>query len=197
MAKRSCMTFPFQITICGIAELELHNQANVSHVLSILDPEWPVPEIFGTYGEHVKLELRFDDVIEEEPEMLPPQRLDVERLLAFGRSLEQEPAGRAHLLVHCHAGISRSSASLALLLAQAVPDRPAAAIFADILAIRPQIWPNLRMVEMGDASLKRNGDLVAAVAGVYRHQMEKDPGLAEIFRANGRGREVEAGLKSK
>ncbi len=189
------MTLPFKITICGLAELDLHRDAKVSHVLSILDPEWPVPEVFGEYGEHEKLELRFHDIIEDEPESLPPQLFHVKQLLAFGRSLVREPARQAHLLVHCHAGISRSSASLALLVAQAAPSRPAEKIFADILAIRPQIWPNLRIIEMGDALLKRNGELVAAVAAIYRHQIENEPGLADNFRAFGRGREVDAALK--
>ncbi len=186
------MTLPFRITVCGLAELSLHRDAKVSHVLSILDPEWPVPEVFGTFGEHAKLELRFHDIIEDEPGELPPQYAHVEQLLAFGRRLDGETG--AHLLVHCHAGISRSSASMALLIAQALPDRAATSVFADVLAIRPQIWPNLRIVEMGDALLRRQGALVAAVAGIYRQQIAKDPELAEDFRRNGRAREVQLAL---
>jgi predicted protein tyrosine phosphatase len=188
------MTLPFRTTICGIAELGLYSGAKVSHVLSILDPEWPVPEVFGTYGEHARLELRFDDVIEDGPGILAPQRFHVERLLEFGRELDRAPPGETHLLVHCHAGISRSSACLALLMAQAAPERPAGQIFADILAVRPQIWPNLRIVEMGDALLGRNGALVAAVAGIYGQQILKDPELEQDFRAGGRGREVALAL---
>jgi predicted protein tyrosine phosphatase len=82
---------------------------------------------------------------------------------------------------------------MALLIAQALPDRAAAAVFADVLAIRPQIWPNLRIVEIGDALLRRDGALVAAVAGIYRQRMAKDPELANEFRAHGRAREVALG----
>ena len=185
-------TLPFSIAVRGIQELPDMADAGVTHVLSILDPEWPVPEVFGTYGEHAKLELRFDDIIEDAPGESPPQYTHVEQLLAFGRTLDGETG--AHLLVHCHAGVSRSSASMALLIAQALPNRPADAVFADVLAIRPQIWPNLRIIEMGDALLRRNGALVAALAEIYRRQIAKDPGLADDFRANGRGREVELAL---
>jgi predicted protein tyrosine phosphatase len=188
------MQLPFHITVCGLDELAGHSDARVSHVLSILDPEWPAPEVFGTYGEHEKLELRFHDVIERYPGTIPPELVHVEQLLAFGRKLDLEPAAGAHLLVHCHAGISRSSASMALLIAQAMPDRPGAAIFAEILQIRPQIWPNLRIIEMGDRLLGRNGDLIAAARGVYRLQLAKRPYLAEDYRAGGRGREVDAAL---
>jgi len=186
------MQIPFQITICGLDELALHSDARVSHVLSIMDPDWPVPEVFGTYGEHEKLELRFHDIIEDQPGMTPPQRAQVDELLAFGRDLDREEG--AHLLVHCHAGISRSSASMALLVAQALPDVHAAAIFAELLRIRPKIWPNLRIIEMGDAALGRGGALVAAVPRIYRHQIDLRPQLAEVFRATGRGREVDAAL---
>jgi predicted protein tyrosine phosphatase len=188
------MQLPFRITVCGLDELAVHCQARVSHVLSILDPEWPVPEAFGTFGEHEKLELRFHDVIEEGPGVVVPTAIHIEQLLAFGRGLGREPATDAHLLVHCHAGVSRSSASMALLIAQAMPDRSGDAIFADILGIRPQIWPNLRIVEMGDRTLRRNGDLVAAAQGVYRLQISQKPHLVEQFRSGGRAREVDAAL---
>jgi predicted protein tyrosine phosphatase len=188
------MELPFRITVCGLDELAGHSDARVSHVLSILDPEWPVPEIFGTFGEHEKLELRFHDVIEDRPGTVPPKSFHIEQLLEFGCALGREPAADAHLLVHCHAGVSRSSASMALLIAQAMPDRSGHAIFSDILQIRPQIWPNLRIVEMGDTALGRNGDLIDAAKGVYRLRMVQNPSLADEFRSGGRAREVDAAL---
>ena len=182
------MQLPFGITVCGIDELTHHSAARVSHVLSILDPDWPVPEAFGSFGEHDRLEVRFHDVIEESPAAVAPGPAHVERLLAFGRGLTPE----AHLLVHCHAGVSRSSAAMALLIAQAMPALGAEAIFAEILRIRPQIWPNLRIVEFGDRALGRNGALIAAAVGVYRHQTSRRPELIAQFRAGGRAREVAA-----
>jgi predicted protein tyrosine phosphatase len=186
------MQLPFRITVCGLDELATHCNARVSHVLSILDPEWPVPEIFGQFGEHLKLELRFHDVIEVRAGSVAPGPRDVQQLLAFGATLNREPAIDAHLLVHCHAGVSRSSASMAVLVAQAMPDRSGDVIFAEILRIRPQIWPNLRIVEMGDRALGRNGDLMAAAHRIYSLQIGKRPDLAGEFRSGGRGREVEA-----
>jgi predicted protein tyrosine phosphatase len=184
---------PFRITVCGIEELSGHCDAKVSHVLSILDPEWPVPEVFGTFGEHAKLELRFHDIIDERnADVIAPRKEDVAELLTFGRGLMDEPREDAHLLVHCHAGVSRSTASMALILAQTLPDVPASRIFEEVLRIRPQAWPNLRMLELGDAQLKRRGEVVAAAAGVYRTQLDGRQYLAEQMRFNGRGREIEA-----
>jgi predicted protein tyrosine phosphatase len=186
------MHIPFRITICGLDELAAHANMRVTHVLSILDPEHPVPEVFGTYGEHEKLELRFDDIIDETPGKIAPSAADVEALLTFGHAVVREPRPGAHLLVHCHAGISRSSASMALLVAQAAPSHSGTEIFKELLRIRPQIWPNLRLIELGDAALNRGGELVAAVRQVYAQQISRQPRLVDYFRSLGRERELNA-----
>lgn len=183
---------PFKISVCGIEELDAHREAGASHVLSILDPDHPVPEAFGRFGEHEKLELRFHDVIEADPGMEPPTEEHVDRLLAFGRGLMREPSDGAHLLVHCHAGISRSTAAMALILLQALPDRPAADVMQEVLRIREKAWPNLRMIEIGDAALGRNGEIIDAAVEVYRRQLEIRPHLAEFMTLGRRGREVAA-----
>jgi predicted protein tyrosine phosphatase len=183
---------PFRITICGLDELAGHSEAGASHVLSILDPDHPVPEEFGRFGEHRKLELRFHDVIEEDPGMDPPREDDVARLLAFGYDLMREPPDNAHLLVHCHAGISRSTASMALILVQALPNLSGRDIMQEVLRIRLKAWPNMRIIEIGDAMLGRGGEIVAAAVEVYRKQLEIRPHLAEFMTLGGRGREVEA-----
>lgn len=183
---------PFEMTVCGIEELAGHCSANASHVLSILDPDHPVPEAFGAFGEHEKLELRFHDIIEEVPGRLAPGPEHVGRMLAFGRSLLAEPALAAHLLVHCHAGVSRSTASMVLILAQALPDQPASAVLAMVHGIREKAWPNLRMIEIGDAMLGRDGALIEATHALHRLQIEVRPHIAEFMEAAGRGREVAA-----
>lgn len=184
---------PWKITVCGIDELPDHSAAGVTHVLSILDPDRAIPDALGTFGEHERLELRFLDEIEEGPGMDPPMLTHVEQVLAFGRTLIDEPQPGAHLLVHCHAGVSRSTASMILIIAQARPDLPAAVIVQEVFRVRAKAWPNLRMIEMGDALLGRNGDLVEAVKDIYRAQMVTRPHLADFFIDGGRAREVEAG----
>src|SRR5215217_5727756 len=183
---------PFGITVCGSEELAGHCETGASYVLSILDPEHPTPQAFGSIGEHDKLELRFHDVIEEDPGMEPPREEDVARILAFGRGLMREPPRHAHLLVHCHAGISRSTAAMALILAQACPTLPGHDIMQEVLSIRPKAWPNLRIIEIGDALLGRDGEIIAAAIGLYLMQLEIRPHLAEFMTLGGRGREVAA-----
>ena len=184
------LDLPFRILICGLDELPGHGAAGVSHVLSILDPGWPVPDAFGGYGEHARLELRFHDIVEPHPRLEPPRVEHVQQLLAFGRDLLAEPPGSANLLVHCHMGISRSTAAMLLTIAQALPDASAKTLADTILAIRPQAWPNLLITEMGDEELGRGGKLVEAVADLYRERLRQEPRWGEEMERFGRGREV-------
>jgi predicted protein tyrosine phosphatase len=193
---------PLTMTICGLEELAGHCAtgagSEITYVLSILDPGWPEPEPIRSFDLGRRLKLNFHDVIEPIPGWIAPERWDVELLLAFGRNLAAaagdgrgEP-GAAHLLVHCHAGVSRSTASAILLLAQYHPERAAHDIVGQVIRLRPQAWPNLRIVEIGDALLGRDGELVASVGMLYRLALDREPGLAEAMISAGRRRELAA-----
>ena len=186
---------PFRITICGIPELDDHSAAGITHVLSILTPELPEPEAFAAFSPHRRLTLRFHDIIEPSPDRLAPSREDVERLLAFGRELSA--ASGSHLLVHCQAGVSRSTAAAALILAQAHPDWPAQEALDVVTRLRPRAWPNLRILELGDALLGRDGEIVAAAGAMYRRALDREPLLQEAMIDSGRGREVVAALDAE
>ena len=184
------MTPPFRMAVCGLEELEGHCETAATHVLSILDPDFPVPEAFGQYGEHERLELRFTDIVDATPGAVLPSPEHVESILAFGRAVEAEPD--SSLLVHCHAGISRSTASLVLILAQAMPAMAAPDVLEAVHTIREKAWPNIRMIELGDALLGRGGALVAATTALHKSQLVVRPRLAEFMTGLGRGREVKA-----
>ncbi len=179
------------LTICGLDELDYHSARGVSHVLSILDPDWPEPAAFWAFDPHLRTTLYFHDAIEPAPEIVLPQKADVEAILAFGRSASDD---LRHLLIHYHAGISRSTAAMAMILAQAFPNENENAIVDRLMRIRPQAWPNSRMIGFADELLGRDGRLRAAVNKVYARQLATRPELAETMRHLDRAREVELGL---
>ena len=181
------------LTICGLDELPGHSARGVSHVLTIIDPHWPDPEAFAAYDRHHRTVLRFHDVIEPLPGVLPPEVAHVEAVLEFGRSLaaDRDQHSEGHLLVHCHMGISRSTAAMATLLAQAHPDEDEDRIFARLLEVRSQAWPNSRMIAFADDLLSRNGRLTAALGRLYGRQIRALPRFADEMRRLGRGREVD------
>ena len=182
-----------RITICGIPELGEHSAAGVTHVLSILGPSSPDPPEFAAFAPHRRLILRFHDVIEPRPDQIAPTRDDVERLLVFGREVGETP--EAHLLVHCHAGVSRSTAAAALILMQANPEWPASAALDAVAAIRPAPGPTLLILEFGDALLGRNGEIVAAAGAIYRRVLARDPEFGAQMIDAGRHREISAACR--
>ena len=97
------------LTICGLEESASHSTRGVTHILSILDPDWPEPDAFRAYDPHHRTTLQFHDAIEPAPGIILQQVDDIEAILAFGRSLAQEAAAREdrRLLVHCHMGRHR------------------------------------------------------------------------------------------
>lgn len=181
------------LTICGLEELGHHSDRAVTHVLSIIDPDCPDPEAFGAYDPHHRTILRFHDVVEPFLGYVMPEPGHVEAILAFGESLKHgaEAREQGHLLVHCHAGISRSTAAMAMLLAQTYPDQDEDRIFERLVAIRPQAWPNSRMIAYADRLLSRDGRLEAALGRLYARQLAARPDLDETMRRHGRAREVE------
>lgn len=171
--------------ICGLSELSCHSRTGVTHIVSILDPDMPEPAELVAYPPHARLTLRFHDIIAPRPGMVAPEREHVDALLDFGR---QHPA---LVLVHCHAGISRSTAAAAALLLQADPQAGDDAALAQMMQIRPQAWPNSRIVALADALLGRGGRLNAALGRFYRWRLGMEPEIGELLRQGGRGDEVD------
>jgi predicted protein tyrosine phosphatase len=184
------------LTVCGLEELETHRERRVTDVLSLLDPGTPEPSAFDAYNEHHRVTLRFHDILEPQLGMIPPEPTDVEAILKFGKELEAQEtySGERHLLIHCHMGISRSTAAMAMLLAQAHPDEDEDAIAERLTTIRPKAWPNTRMMSFADEMLSRGGRLTQAARKMHGRLLALQPHLADVMRRIGRGREVEMAI---
>jgi predicted protein tyrosine phosphatase len=163
---------PYRMTICGLDELPQHLESEVTHVLSILDPNAPTPRILEIYPElRQRWTLRFHDIATPAPLMNAPGSDDVDELLAVGRELDSAGAD-SHLLVHCHAGVSRSTAAAGILMARSNPGRESEA-FETVIRLRPGAVPNQRMVKLADRRLQRDGRLVE---GLERMQARRFDG---------------------
>ena len=177
-------------SICGLNELGRLSTGGITHVLSILDPQVPEPNVFGSFQPHSRTTLRFHDEIDIGTNIVLPQVEHIETIFAFGRLLAQE-GGDLHILVHCHMGLSRSTAAMAALLVFLHSDQDEDTIFARLLTMRPEAWPNSRMVMLADELLDRRGRLTTALGSLYAVQLVKRPELGPYLRKYGRGSEVD------
>ena len=104
-----------------------------------------------------KLRLLFGDTLDEET---GPQESDVQTLVKFAQNLS---SSRGKILIHCEAGISRSTAAALILYACWLgPGREREAM-RRVLKQRPIAFPNRRMVQLADQLLKRDGQLLKAL----------------------------------
>lgn len=179
--------------ICGLDELARHATKSVTHVMSLLDPEWPEPPCLQSVAPMQRIVLRFHDDIDPGPGIVLPSAEHVGSILKFGELIaaDSRRERQIHLLVHCHMGISRSSAAMAILLAQFARDEDDDAIFTRLVEIRPQSWPNSRMIELADGMMRKNGQLMNALGRLYARQLTARPELAGYMRQLGRSRELE------
>ncbi|MFQ5757505.1 MAG: tyrosine phosphatase family protein [Acidiferrobacterales bacterium] len=127
----------------------------IRHIISIGAPGDPVPAGFELCAAGIRLEF-FDDTGE-----VGPQLSDVEQVIDFGKQIQHE-GGK--LLVHCEAGISRSSAAALTVLATWLGTGKEQEAVDKTYAAQPHAWPNSQLVELADELLGRDGALVAVVA---------------------------------
>jgi predicted protein tyrosine phosphatase len=176
-----------KVTICGIPELSQHCSVGVSHVLSIIDSHEPRPPALDDFFEIDHALIRFDDVVAEYPGFEACTPGHIAQVLEFGERV-YATAG-SHVLVHCHAGVSRSTAAAAILMCQHAPGLEEAA-FLKLLELRKHGWPNTRMVEFADTLLKRDGAMLRGLIAYRRALLEAKPHLSETIRNIGRGHEL-------
>jgi predicted protein tyrosine phosphatase len=176
-----------KVTICGIPELSQHSAVGISHVLSIIDTHEPRPAVLDDFFEIDHELIRFDDIVAEYPGFEACTPGHIAQVLAFGERVHARPG--SHVLVHCHAGVSRSTAAAAILMCQHAPGHEEAA-FLKLLELRKHGWPNTRMVEFADQLLERDGAMLRGLIAYRRALLEVKPHLTEIIRNIGRGHEI-------
>jgi predicted protein tyrosine phosphatase len=157
---------PFKISICGKLELDVFRKKGVTHLLSLEDPHFPKETPRWFRGQH--LQLLFHDVENHVDAALMeaqlPRAEDVSRVLEFGRECQEAARNRAvHLLVHCYAGISRSTAAAFAVLTQAWGPGSEKEALECVAHIRPEALPNVLIVQHADTFLRRDGAMVKAL----------------------------------
>lgn len=145
------------IYVCCLHEMHEHAQRlRPESLVSLVEPEAQPPSPPEVRSDrHLRLEIH--DLVAPSPLGVLPQREHVERLVDFLRSWERV----GPLLVHCVAGISRSTAAALVGLALDLEGREIEAA-RHLRAAAPHAVPNCRIVELADQVLGRGGRLTAA-----------------------------------
>lgn len=179
------------LQICGIPELVERLQPSVTHVLSFLDPPEPEPACLSALPERQRHLFRVHDSILPLPGEITPDAPFVEKLIErLTLVAEDEPA---RLLIHCHAGRSRSTAAALIWLWQTRKLEPQD-LQQELLSIRSIAWPNSLILRLADEQLGTGGVLSEAGRLVRRRTAESDPDFVTWLSHTHRRAEVEEAL---
>lgn len=148
------------LLICNRSRAARVKRRGWSGVLTLADPAQHDVLRFQRQPHPDHLVIRCEDLDEPTTGIVTPTIHHVEQIIDFGH--RHVDGG---ILVHCNAGISRSTAAaLAILADRLGPGREAEAL-ASVLDLRPEAVPNLLIVQHSDELLGRGGELVRVVKG--------------------------------
>lgn len=152
------------LQVCSLARLQRTVQAeDASHVLTLINAGTPVTRP-PSIPEDRHLFIAMSDIIEPLDGHIVPGEAHVRSLLGFVRSWDRARP----MVVHCYAGVSRSTAAAMITAATLNPERPETEIAAVIRARSPTATPNLKLVAIADKLLGRNGRLFEAADSIGR-----------------------------
>ena len=152
------------IHVCSLSRLhETVAATGARHVVTLLKDTDLVQRPDSIAREN-HLILGMDDITGPLEGYVPPADEHVTRLIAFVRGWDRA----APLVMHCYAGISRSTAAAYVAACALNPDWDEHAIARKLRLASPTASPNARLVALGDRALKREGRMTSAITGIGR-----------------------------
>jgi predicted protein tyrosine phosphatase len=154
------------IHVCSLARLDATvEDTGASHVVTLLrdiDLIARLPPKGVDRKNH--LVVRIDDVTCPLDGYTHPGEEHLQQLLDFVRAWDRA----APLVLHCYAGISRSTASAFTAVCALNPQRDEAAIAQALRQASPTATPNELIVSLADRVLRRDGRMISAIASIGR-----------------------------
>ena len=152
------------IHVCSLARLhETVEDTRARHIVSLIGDEARI-ERPDAVAEENHLWLRLHDISAPIDGYIMPDEEHIADLLGFVRRWDR----RAPLVVHCYAGISRSTASAFASVCALNPHRDEESIAQALRRASPTATPNIRIVSLADRLLGREGRMVAAIETIGR-----------------------------
>jgi predicted protein tyrosine phosphatase len=118
----------------------------------------------GNIAAENHLFLGFNDIVEPQEGLVPPAEKHVHEILRFAREWDQN----APLIVHCYAGVSRSTAGAYMSALSLNSELDELQLAEELRRRSPSATPNSRLIAMADDILGRKGRMVDAIKSIGR-----------------------------
>ncbi len=161
------------IHVCSLARLhDTVNETGARHIVTLLRIVDRVQRP-TTVEEANHLILGMDDITEPLDGYTHPGEEHVSRLIDFAQRWDR----KAPMVIHCYAGISRSTAGAFVAACALNPNRDETRIAQAIRDGSATATPNMRIVTLADQLLGRRGRMIGAIQaiGAGRAAVEGDP----------------------
>jgi predicted protein tyrosine phosphatase len=135
--------------------------ASVGHLVTLINHDTPVATPPSIEPER-HLRLAMNDIIEPHEGLVLPCETHVAELVEFALGWDR----KSPLLIHCWAGISRSTAAALIALCALNPEADELRLAQALREASPTASPNRRLVRLGDAVLQRSGRMIEAVESI-------------------------------
>jgi len=147
-------------------------ETGATRLVSLLNIEIMI-ETPGLIKPDNHLRLTMSDINEPMAGRILPEREHIEQLIAFAANWDRT----SPMLIHCLAGISRSTAATFITLCALNPGQTEKHIAQTMRNASPTAQPNRLLIELGDGLLKRNGKMIEAIEnlGLGVIETEGDP----------------------
>jgi predicted protein tyrosine phosphatase len=150
------------IHVCSLARLhDTVRESGARHIVTLIKDVSLVHRP-ATIAAENHLLLDMDDITDHIEGYVAPAEEHVGDLLRFVRSWDRANP----LVVHCYAGISRSTAGAFVTACALNPRRDELSIARALRAASRTAMPNIRIVSLADRMLGRNGRMVAAIESI-------------------------------
>lgn len=147
------------LIVCSLEKLpETIAARRPSHVVTLLEPSLMIEPVEGV-AEANHLRLGVHDITTNSPGKTAPDIALVQRLLAFTRRWDRSTP----MLIHCLAGVSRSTASALVVACDHNPGVPELEIAHALRRAAPHAMPNVLIIALADDLMGREGHLITAV----------------------------------
>jgi predicted protein tyrosine phosphatase len=152
------------IHVCPLAHIETTVRATGARsMVTLINPDYPVERpVAIEAARHLRLSLA--DVEIPVDEHVAPEETHVREFLRFVRAWDR----RDPLLIHCYAGVSRSTAAAMIAVCALNPTRDEHEVAQELRAASPTATPNKLLIRHADMLLSRGGRMVAAARAIGR-----------------------------
>ena len=153
-----------RIEVCALSRIEEVAQAVGARSMVTLINDSSMVQRPESIAPERHLQLSMSDIIAPLEGHVLPEESHVAQLLDFVRAWDRAQP----LLIHCYAGVSRSTAGAYIAACALQPEACEQELAHSIRALSPTATPNARLVAVADDLLGRQGRMSAAIAAIGR-----------------------------